>query len=113
MSEVSKDAKLITVHGREGLNIPYTRYQKSATGRETQVDISGATIFFECLAAMLRVQLIPNPNDPMGLLIQLTREQVATLPTVASEFVVIDESAVVPNVEWEGNIQRVGYTETP
>jgi hypothetical protein len=113
MAEVSKDATLIRVHGREGLNIPYTRYHKTATGREVQVDISGSDIFLEIPAADLRVQLLPNNADPMGLLIQLTRLQVAAIPTTATEFVVIDESGIVPKVEWDGKIQRIGYTEQP
>jgi hypothetical protein len=113
MSHVSKDAKTIVVHGREGLNIPYTRYLKSPAGREQQVDISGMTIFFEVPGAHLRLQLIPNPSDAMGLLIQLSRAQVATLPTIESDFIVIDESAIVPVIEWEGKISRVGYVGAP
>lgn len=113
MAEVSKDATTIKVHGREGLNIPYTRYQKSATGRETQIDISGATIFFEVPSADIRVQLVANPSDPLGLIVRLTRAQVETLLTTASDFIVIDESGVVPNVEWSGKIQRIGYVGAP
>lgn len=111
MADVSKDATLIQVHGREGLNIPYTRYQKTATGRETQVDISGSDIFFEVPGATppLRVQLVANPGDAKGLLIQLTRDQVETLPTTQTVFAVIDETGTIPDVEWEGKIQRTGY----
>jgi hypothetical protein len=114
MAEVSKDASLIQVHGREGLNIPYTRYQKSATGRETQVDISASDIYFEVPAAHLRVKLVANSADLKGLLIQLTRTQVASIPITATDFAVIDETnASIPNVEWEGKIQRIGYTGAP
>ena len=111
--EVSSDANLISVHGREGLNLPYTRFSKSSTGRETQVDISGSTIFFEVPAANIRVQLVANPGDALGLLIRLTRAQVVTLPTTPSDFAVIDETVTLyPDVEWEGKIQRVGYVST-
>jgi hypothetical protein len=114
MAEVSKDANLITVHGREGLNIPYTRYQKGATGREAQVDISESVIFFEIPAAKLRVQLVANPGDTKGLLIRLTRAQVEKIPTKPTAFAVVDETVpTVPDVEWEGNIQRTGYVGAP
>lgn len=114
MADVNKDASLISVHGREGLNIPYTRFKKNATGREEQVDISGSTIFFEVPAAHLRKQLIADPGNPLGLLIQLTRTEVGTLPTQESDFAVVDETvADVPDVEWTGKIKRVGYTDAP
>ena len=110
MAEVSADTTLIKVHGREGLSIPYTRYQKSATGRETKIDISASIIWFEVPAANIRVQLVPNPDDLEGLLIRLTRDQVETLPTTATVFAVIDETIPdYPDVEWEGKIQRTGY----
>jgi hypothetical protein len=112
MSEISKDAKLIKVHGREGLNIPYTRYLKSATGRETQIDISCSTMFFECPAAHLRV-LIPNQDDDKGLLIQLNRD--AGRPTTDHRLRLRchRREAAVPNVEWAGQIQRTGYVGAP
>lgn len=114
MADVTKDATLITVHGREGLNIPYTRSKKSTTGREEQVDISASLIWIEIPAASLRKQLIPNPGDPMGLLIRLTRAEVETLPIKPTDFAVIDETVTeVPDVEWTGQIQRVGYVGAP
>jgi hypothetical protein len=114
MADVSKDANLITVHGREGLSIPYTRYQKSATGREVQVDISASVVFIEIPAAGLRVQLFPNPGDSKGLLIRLTREQVELIPAKETAFAVIDETVPsVPDVEWEGMIKRTGYVGAP
>lgn len=114
MADVNKDASLITVHGREGLNIPYTRFKKSATGREEQVDISGSDIFFEVPASHLRKKLIENPADPLGLLIQLTRTEVAGLPATESDFAVVDETiSDVPDVEWTGKIKRIGYVGAP
>lgn len=114
MADVNKDATLITVHGREGLNIPYTRSKKSSTGREEQIDISASVIWIEIPAASLRKQLIANPGDPLGLLIRLTRAEVETLPITAVDFAVIDETVSdVPDVEWTGKIQRTGYVGAP
>ncbi len=114
MAEVNKDANLIKVHGREGLNIPYTRFQKNSAGREIQIDISESTIYFEVPAADLRILLVANTADPLGLLIRLTRAQVETLPTTATTFAVVDETnALYPDVEWEGQIQRTGYVGAP
>ena len=104
---------LITVHGREGLLLPYTKFTKTTTGREEQVDISNSVIYIEIPAANLRKLLVPNPSDEMGLLIKLLREEVESLPKTQSEFVVIDETGEVPNVEWIGKIERVGYTGAP
>lgn len=114
MAEVNKDASLITVHGREGLNIPYTRFRKTPTGREEQIDISGSTIYFEVPAADIRKQLVADPADPLGLRIRLTRAEVETLPITESDFAVVDETVMdVPDVEWTGKIKRVGYIGTP
>jgi hypothetical protein len=112
LADVNKD--LITVHGREALNLPYTRFKKNATGREEQVDISASDIFFEVPASNLRKKLIVDPADPMGLLIQLTRAEVATLLTTESDFALVDETVVnVPDVEWTGKIKRIGYVGAP
>jgi hypothetical protein len=114
MADVSKDAQLITVHGREGLSIPYTRFTKSATGREAQVDISESTIWIEIPAARIRKQLVANPGDSKGLLILLTRTEVEKIPTKATDFAIIDETVPsIPDVEWEGKIQRTGYVGEP
>lgn len=113
MTEVNQDATLIEVHGRAGLNIPYTRFRKTAQGREEQVDLSTATIFLEVPAAKLRKELVTNPTDSKALLIQLTRDEVGRLPVTPTSFAVIDETTDFPEVEWEGMIVRTGYTGDP
>lgn len=114
MVDVTKDANLITVHGRESLNFPYKRFKKSATGREEQVDISDSTIYFECPAAGLRVQLVADPGDAKGLLVRVPRTDVEKIPTSEVPFAVVDETvAAYPDVEWEGKIKRIGYVGTP
>lgn len=104
---------LISVHGREGLLLPYTKFTKSATGREVQVDISGSTIYIEIPSVNIRKLLAQNPNDEKGLLIKLLREEVEQLPIKPTDFIVIDETGEIPNVEWEGRIVRTGYTGAP
>lgn len=114
MADISQDGTLITVHGREGLNIPYVRFQKETTGRETQIDISASDIYIEIPAADLRVKLVTNPQDDKGLIIRLTRDDVEKIPIIPSDFAVIDESnADYPDVGWEGKIKRVGYVGAP
>lgn len=113
MAEINQDASLIEVHGRGGLNIPYTRYQKSPQGREEQIDISASTIYLEIPSIHLRKRLVANPSDPKGLVLKLIRTEVERLPKVASDFAVIDETGDVPNVEWEGKIIRTGYVGDP
>lgn len=113
MAEVNQDASLIEVHGRGGLSIPYTRYQKNAQGRDEQVNISGSTIYIEIPAINLRKLLVPNAADPKGLLLEITRAEVEKLPVTPTPFAVIDETANIPDVEWVGKIVRTGYIGDP
>lgn len=114
MADISKDSLLITVHGRDSLSVPYTRYGKSAVGRETQIDIRNSIIYFEIPAAGIRKQLAVNAADAKGLLIQLTRTEVEKIPLEPTPFAVVDETVTAyPKVEWTGKIQRTGYVGAP
>ncbi len=113
MTTVNQNATLIEVHGRSGLNIPYTRYRKIDQGREEQVDISASTMFIEIPAIHLRKALVVNPDDAMGLIIRLTRTEVEGLPIVPCDFAVVDETPIVPDVELSGKIVRSGYIGDP
>lgn len=103
---------LISVHGREGLLLPYARFTL-VNNIETQVDISANHVFFEVSTAHLRVPLVVNPADPLGLLILLERSDVEKLQTTPSPFIVVDESGEIPVVEWDGTIRRTGYKGDP
>ncbi len=114
MAEVNQDASLIQIHGRAGLKIPYTRFRKTATNRDEQIDISQSIIYMEIPAINLRKRLVANPSDTKGLLLKLTRSEVEQLPTVTSEFAVVDETDIeAPDVEWIGKIVRIGYIGDP
>lgn len=110
--EISDEANLISVHGREGLYIRYKRKSEDEDGVITQDDISESTIYFEVPRAPIRKLLISDPDDALGLLITLTREEVATLSSSPMTFATVDETGVLPEVEWEGKIVRTGYTVT-
>ena len=94
----------ITVHSRSGYERQYSRLDAD----DNKIDISGSTIYFEVPAAHLRKAMIADVSDALGLLIQLTREEVETLPSRASEFRVVDETGTIPVVEWKGTIVRTG-----
>jgi hypothetical protein len=105
----------ITVHGRSSLNFPFD-YWDTIDGVEVQIDISGRPLVFEVDTASLSVPLVPNPDDPKGLMVRLTRTQVAALKTKASPFAIIDETASATDefdVLWDGLITRVGYIGEP
>ena len=103
-------ADTIVVHGRGSLSLPYQ--VKNATG--TRVDISGWNIIFEVDGVPISTALVADPNDAQGLLIELTRAQIATLKTKATRFAVIDvRNETKPVVLWEGTIRRSGYAGDP
>ena len=56
---------------------------------------------------------MPDPDNPLGLRIRMTREQVQSIPLRATEFAVIDETGDVPIVEWKGKITRIGFKGEP
>lgn len=111
MSQLNADNSTISVHGREALVLPYSRWQM-LNGVKTQVDISASTLFIEIPGVHLRVALQANPADSKGKLIHLTRVMVELLPASPVPFIIIDET-VEPNVEWQGRIQRTGYIGDP
>lgn len=103
---------LITVHGRAGLIIPYTRFT-TVNNVETQVDISAATLFVEIPGARIRKALQVDPNDVKGLRIVLTRTEVGAIPIKPAEMIVVDETGEVPLVDWDALVQRIGYKASP
>ncbi len=111
--EINDANNVISVHGRESLNIPYSRWTGEGEDR-TQIDISGSTIFIEILAAHIRTQLLSDPGDALGLRIFLSRDVVEDLPTTPTPFIIVDETDVdAPEVEWEGRLVRRGYKGDP
>ena len=103
---------LIAVHGRAGLLIPYSRFIDNA-GVDLQVDISTHDIYLEVPAAKLRVKLVADPEDIKGQRILLTRADVEKLPETPASFIVLDETGIIPVVDWEGKICRTGYKGDP
>lgn len=103
--------KNISVHGREALNLPYARWSTDGT---TQLNISASIMFIEIPGANLRLPLAPNPNDPLGLIIYITRADVALIPVIPSPYTIIDETVTdAPFLELEALIYRTGYTQQP
>jgi hypothetical protein len=102
----------ISVHGRESLDLPYSKWTSGET--TTQVDISASIMFLEIPSANIRTQLLTNDADAKGLKIYLSRDEVAYLPTVPSPYVIINETVTdQPMIEVEGKIYRTGYTTEP
>ena len=110
--QINEDTNVVSVHGREALDLPYTRWTRDTVSE--QVDISDAVIFIEIPAAGIRKRLIANPADTRGLRIYLTRAEVALIPTTATPYILIDETdEQFPTLELEGRIYRTGYTQEP
>jgi hypothetical protein len=104
----------ISVHGRGSLELPVQIFDPETCGPAVQRDIHADTYYFEVDGANIRKQLVANPLDPLGLLLQLTRTEVESLLTTPLRFALIDETdATYPVVEWFGTIARFGYTGTP
>lgn len=102
----------ITVHGRAGLLIPYSRYV-NVDNVDVQVDISSFSMYVEIPSARIRKQLVVNPSDSKGLRVVLTRTEVESIPEKESPFIILDETDVVPLLDWSGTIKRVGYKGDP
>ena len=115
-STTTKDT--ITVHGRGSLRQRWKHQRKAADGTITQTDLSGRTIFFEVdgLQVPIREQVVPDPADPLGIIIVLENEQVRNLKLTPTQFTLIDETEGedgLPVVLWEGKINRYGYVGLP
>lgn len=109
---IDPNTKTVAVHGREALDLPYTRWSNAEP--PVQIDISASTMFIEIPGANIRKALVPNPADPKGLRIFLTREEVAFIPTRPTPYVLIDETNDdSPFIEMEAKIYRTGYTQEP
>lgn len=102
----------ISVHGRESLDLPYTRWSPEDVA--VQIDISDAIMYLEIPAANLRKRLVVNPADPLGLKIVMTRAEVQTLPLIPTPYIILDETDPdAPVLELESRIYRTGYTQDP
>ncbi len=109
---IDPETKTVSVHGREALDLPYSRWTSGDV--VVQLDISDADMFIEIPAANLRKKLVVNPADTKGLRIFLTRAEVALLPQVPTPYILIDETDIdQPILELEGKIYRTGYTNQP
>lgn len=97
----------ITIHGREG----YSALIKSIVDGSV-IDLSAATVYFEVPAAGLRLLLPADPIEATSLRLTLTRSDVEKLPTVPSQFALVDETGL-PTVLKRGAIQRDGYKGEP
>ncbi|GGD64760.1 hypothetical protein GRI62_11780 [Erythrobacter arachoides] len=105
-------ASSITVHGRGSLILPF----KLRLENGDQIDISARPIFFEVDGVPIREQLLPDPADPLGLILTLERTQIITLGTAPCAFVFVDERRSqedIYEVLWAGTINRSGYVGTP
>lgn len=103
----------ISVFGRGSLELPYQA--RDATSK-AQIDVSNWVVYFEVDGVPLRKQLVKNPNDPLGLLLRLTRTDVSKLKKTATRFALIDETRIaedLPRVLWEGRINVTGYVSDP
>ena len=103
----------ITVFGRGSLELPYLA--RDATTK-AQIDVSNWIVYFEVDGVPIRKQLVKNPNDALGLILRLTRTDVAKLKKVATRFALIDETRIaedLPKVLWEGRINVTGYVGDP
>jgi len=112
MANQTVTANSVVVHGRGSLVIDFVVHD--ALG--AQIDISAWPLVFEVDGIPITTPLIPNPNDPKGQLIELTRTQVATLKKNSTRFALIDTSradADMYRVLWEGTIARNGYVGDP
>ena len=111
---LDENTKNISVHGREALDLPYARWVYTDTNVLVQQDISHATLYIEIPAANIRKQLVPDQLDGRGLVIYLTREEVAMIPFTPTPYVLLDETrADIPVLELQGKIYRTGYSIQP
>jgi hypothetical protein len=108
--------KLITVHGRGSLVLPYKLNQKTGDGKTVQVDLSTRTLFFEVDGVPIREVMVVDPADPLGKLVVLENDQIVTLGKTATRCIIRDETDIAsgrPVVLWDGKINRDGYIGNP
>jgi hypothetical protein len=102
----------ISVHGREGLNLPISFQDADGNPR----DVSLTPLFFEVKGKFRKALETGVTNDVRALV--LTQAEVSGIGTTPVMFALIDESNVVggdviPDVLWEGKISYRGYTSAP
>lgn len=111
MSNATTTSNSISVHGRGSLTLPFKLFGADGV---TQTDISAKTFYFEVDGISFRKALTVDPADAKGLLISLTRNDIALLKTTDCPFAVIDETnPTAPVVEWDGTIKRFGFVGAP
>lgn len=106
----------ITVHSRGSLVFDYKINATNPDKTKTQIDISDWIVYFEVDGVPIREQLVPDPNDALGLVLKLERVQVETLSKLPTAFTIVDETNIadgLPRVLWEGTICRTGYKGAP
>lgn len=90
-------------HYQEGLKIPVR--DEDVNG--IQIDITASVWKFK--TATLTKTLVVDPNNALGKLLVLTKEEVQTIPAAGVSFVIVDESADPDDVRWEGIIKPRGW----
>ena len=94
------------IHGRSAFRAKMT-YRDDAT--DALVDLSQLVLFVEVAGGKIRKPLLAGAA-PTERVIYLTREEVATIPTSATQLTIIDETTPGDeSVLGERMIQRVGY----
>lgn len=99
-SPVDEDGNL-SFNFSEGLIVPVREYNEGGT----EINISTAAYFFNAANGAFRIALGIDPNNPLGLRLVLSREQLKTIPTPCL-FSLTDESNVVPISLWEGTFSE-------
>lgn len=91
-------------HYQEGLRVPIRDEDVNGTA----IDISGKTWKFK--TATFSKTLVANPDNALGLLLILTKEEVqANIPSGGCDFVIVDETADPDDVRHEGKITPRGW----
>ena len=116
MANQSITDKLITVHGRGSLVLPYKLTQKTSDGKTEPVDLSTRTLYFEVDGVPIREVMVVDPSDAKGKLIVLENDQIVTLSKLPTRCIIRDETDIAagrPVVLWDGKINREGYVNDP
>lgn len=95
----------INAHYQTGVRVPVA--SQAADG--TPVNIAGAPWFF--IMKGFRKALAPDPANPTGKLLLLTKEEVQQIAPQGNgaDFVVVDETNNPPDRRWEGRIIGRGW----
>lgn len=97
----------IVAHGRAGLSIALSFQDEAGAA----ADASALMLYFE-IDGVARVALEAGESDSERLL-SLTQEQIAAVPDLGADFVLLDETSAPSARLWSGRIRRQGFTEQP